>query len=221
MEQEREGPLATLTNFVYRLIVIELAFVLSTSPALIGIFFLEQHASNIPFYGLFALFFGPAISAGVYAWRADQDVVPWLRFWKGWIESFFQTMVVWVPVVAICGLVAFNAAYADVPTGFIIGGVVIAAAAAVYGIALLVIVANFTFRTRDLFTVVMYGTASAPLSALGVVSTALLAGAVVFFWADWVLVLIASFMLLLLARIVRPMIMQINADLVDREGHPH
>ena len=37
--------------------------------------------------------------------------------------------------------------------------------------------------------------------------------------ADWVLVLLASFLLLLLARTVRPMIVQIHQDLVsDRAG---
>ncbi len=220
MDLDREGPLTKLTNFVYRLIVIEAAFVLVTLPALIGIFFLEQHPSNIPLYAAFALFFGPAISAGVYAWRADQDVVPWLRFWKGWIESFKQTMVVWIPVVGICALVAFNAAYANVPAAFIIGGIVIAAGAVIYGVALLVIIANFSFRTRDLFAVVMFGTAHAPLAALGIVSLTILAGAIIVFWADWVLVLLASFMLVLLARIVRPMLIQINEGLVKPGQDP-
>nr|WP_300344452.1 DUF624 domain-containing protein [Nesterenkonia sp.] len=174
----------------------------------------------MPLYAGFALFFGPAISAGIYAWRADQDIVPWLRFWKGWIESFKQSMIVWTPAVALCALVAFNTAYADVPRVFILGGIIIACAAAIVAVALLVIVANFTFRTRDLFSVVMYGTASAPLGALGIISTTILAGAVVFFWSDWVLLLLASFMLVLLARIVRPMIIQIHADLVEPGSGP-
>lgn len=220
MDPEREGPLTTLTNFVYRLIVIEAAFILATAPALIGIFFLEQHASNIPLYAAFALFFGPAISAGIYTWRADSDVVPWLRFWKGWVDSLRQTMVVWLPATAFTGLVAFNAAYAQVPTVFLMGGAVIAAGVAVYAIALLVIIANFSFRSRDLFQVVMYGIASAPLAALGVVSLCVLAGGVVVLWADWVLVLLASTMLWLLARTVRPLILQIHTDLVDQRAAP-
>lgn len=220
MDLEREGPLTKFTNFVYRLIVIELAFVLAALPALTGVFFLEQHPSNIPLYAGFALFFGPAIAASVYAWRADQDVIPWLRFWKGWVESFKQSMIVWTPVVALAGLVAFNAAYANVAVAFTIGAVVIACAGAVFGVALLVIVANFSFRTRDLFSVVMYGTASAPLGALGVASLTILAGAVAYFWSDWAVVLLASFLLLLLARTVRPMIVQINADLVIGPDDP-
>lgn len=56
--EEREGPLTRVTNFVYRLIVIEVAFVLATLPALLGILLLDQEPSNIPLYGLFALFFG-------------------------------------------------------------------------------------------------------------------------------------------------------------------
>lgn len=216
---ERPGPLARVTNFVYRLIVIELAFVLATLPALIGIFFLEQHPSNIPLYAGFALLFGPAISAGIYAWRADEDVVPWARYWKGWIESFVQSIIVWAAVVGLAALVAFNAAYAEVGTSWIIGGAVVAGAVAIIGVALLVVVANFSFRTRDLFSVVMYGVASAPLAALGIISLTVLAGAVLLTWADWVLVLLASFMLVLLARTVRPMIVQIHQDLV-RDAEP-
>lgn len=212
---ERSGPLVRVTNFVYRLLVIELAFVLATLPALLGIFFLEQHPSNIPLYAGFALFFGPAISAGIYAWRADEDVVPWVRYWKGWVESFVQSVTVWAVVVVMAALAAFNAAYAEVGAGFIIGGAMVAGVIAVVGVALLVVVANFSFRARDLFSVVMYGTASAPLSALGIVSLAVLAGALLVFTADWVLVLLASFMLLLLARTVRPMIVQIHQDLVQ------
>ena len=211
---ERSGPLARVTNFVYRLIVIELAFVLATLPATVGILLLEQHPSNIPLYAGFALLFGPAISAGVYAWRADEDVVPWVRFWKGWLESFVQSVIVWGVVVGLAALVSFNAAYADVGSGFLVGGAVVAGCVAVVGVALLVVVANFSFRTRDLFSVVMYGTASAPLSALGIVSLTVLAGGVLFFASDWVLMLLASFMLLLLARTVRPMIVQIHQDLV-------
>lgn len=213
-DPEQEGPLARVTNVVYRMLVIEVAFVLATLPALIGILLLDQDPSNIPLYGLFAVAFGPAITAGVYAWRTDADLIPWLRYWKGWIEGFRQTLVVWVPVVIFATLAGFNMAFADVPGALLLGGAVVAGAVVLTGVAMLVIIATFDFRTRDLFRVVMYGVASAPLSALGVLSLFLVVGAVVLMWSDWVAVLLASPLLWLLARTVRPMLVQIRADLV-------
>lgn len=214
MDSEREGPLARVTNAVYRMIVIEVAFVVATLPALIGIILLDQDPSNIPLYGLFALAFGPAITAGVYAWRADADIIPWLRYWKGWVEGFRQTLVVWVPAVMFATLAAFNAAFAQVPGAILLGGAVVAGAVVLVAVAMLVIIATFDFRTRDLFSVVMYGVASAPLAALGVLGLFVVVGAVVVLWSDWVGVLLASVFLWLLARTVRPMLVQIRQDLV-------
>ncbi|MDZ5079032.1 hypothetical protein [Nesterenkonia sp. HG001] len=216
--EEREGPLTRVTNFVYRLLVIEVAFVLATLPALLGILLLDQEPSNIPLYGLFALFFGPAITAGVYAWRGDHDLIPWLRYWKGWVESFRQTLAVWTPVVGFATLASFNAAFAQVPASFLLGGAVLAGAVVVAGVATLVVIATFDFRTRDLFRVVMYGLASAPLSALGVLSLFLVVGAIVVLWSDWVAVLLASVMLWLLTRTVGPMLAQVRQDLVVNRG---
>lgn len=218
MREEREGPLTRVTNFVYRVLVIEAAFVLAVLPALLGIFFLEQDPSNIPLYAFFALFFGPAITAGVYAWRADHDLVPWLRFWKGWADSLGQSLTVWTPAVVLAALAAFNAAFAQVEFGFILGGAVVAAAGGILAIALLVIIGHFSFRTRDLFTVAMYGTASAPVAALGIISLCILAGAIVVVFSDWVAVLMASLLLLLLGRTALPMMVQIQQGLVTKDG---
>ncbi|GAA3076126.1 MULTISPECIES: hypothetical protein [Actinomycetes] len=214
-DPQREGPLTRVTNAAYRMIVIEIAFVLATLPALVGILFLAQDPSNIPLYGLFAMAFGPAITAGVYAWRADVDVIPWLRYWKGWVDGLRQSLIVWVPAVAFATLVAFNAAFAQVSAAILLAGAVVAGAVVVFGVAMLVIIATFDFRTRDLFRVVMYGVASAPLAALGVLSLFLVVGAVVVMWSDWVAVLLASPLLWLLALTARPMLVQIRQDLVS------
>ncbi|MBO0595464.1 hypothetical protein I2485_10575 [Nesterenkonia sp. E16_7] len=214
MDIDRNGPLSRVTNFVYRLLIIELGFVLATAPALIGIFLLEPDASNIPLYAVCALLFGPAITAGVYAWRTDHDVVPWLRFWKGWVDGLGQSLMIWVPAVALLGLAAFNAAYAQVGIGFIVAGIVLGVAGVIAAVTALVVIANFSFRSRDLFKVALYGAASAPLAALGIISMIVLTGGLIVVVSDWLPVFLASFLLLLLARTVTPMLHQIQSDLV-------
>lgn len=218
MDIDRNGPLSRVTNFVYRLLIIELGFVLATAPALIGIFLLEPDASNIPLFAACALLFGPAITAGVYAWRTDHDVVPWLRFWKGWVDGLAQSLLIWAPAVALLALAAFNAAYAQVGIGFIIAGVVIGVAGMIAAVTALVVIANFSFRTRDLFKVALYGAASAPLAALGIISMIVLTGGLIVVVSDWLPVFLASFLLLLLARTVTPMLHQIQSDLVVQQG---
>ncbi|TDS87714.1 hypothetical protein [Nesterenkonia aurantiaca] len=214
MDIDRNGPLSRVTNFVYRLLIIELGFVLATAPALIGIFLLEPDASNIPLYAACALLFGPAITAGVYAWRTDHDVVPWLRFWKGWVDGLGQSLLIWVPAVALLGLAAFNAAYAQVGIGFIVAGIVLGVSGVIAAVTALVVIANFSFRSRDLFKVALYGAASAPLAALGIISMIVLTGGLIVVVSDWLPVFLASFLLLLLARTVTPMLHQIQSDLV-------
>ncbi|GAA1163758.1 hypothetical protein [Nesterenkonia sandarakina] len=218
MDIDRNGPLSRVTNFVYRLLIIELGFVLATAPALIGIFLLEPDASNIPLYAVCALLFGPAITAGIYAWRTDHDVVPWLRFWKGWIEGLAQSLLIWVPAVALLALAAFNAAYAQVGLGFIVAGIVIGVAGVIAAVAALVVIANFSFRARDLFKVALYGAASAPLAALGIVSLLVITAGLIVVVSDWLPVLLASFLLLLLTRTVAPMLHQIRTDLVIQQN---
>lgn len=220
MDIDRNGPLSQVTNFVYRLLIIELGFVLATAPALIGIFLLEPDPSNIPLYAVCALLFGPAITAGVYAWRTDHDVVPWLRFWKGWTDGLVQSLTIWVPAVALLALAAFNAAYAQVGTGFIVAGIVIGVAGVITAVTVLVVIANFSFRSRDLFKVALYGAASAPLAAIGIISMIILTGGLVVVVSDWLPVFLASFLLLLLARTVTPMLQQIQSDLVVTPGRP-
>lgn len=218
MDLDRNGPLTRVTGFVYRMLAVEAAFVVATAPALIGILLLDRHPSNIPLYGALALFFGPAIAAGTHAWRGDEDLVPWLRFWKSWIESLGQSLVVWVPVTALATLTVFNAAFADVAAGFLLVGGVLGAAAVVVGVVLLIVVGDFRFRSRDLFGVAMHGIASAPMTAVGVISLAVLAAGIVLIVSDWALVLLASLMLLALARTARPMLAGIHRDLVAHDG---
>lgn len=218
MDIDRNGPLSRVTNFVYRLLIIELGFVLATAPALIGIFLLEPDASNIPLYAVCALLFGPAITAGIYAWRTDHDVVPWLRFWKGWVDGLGQSLMIWVPAVALLGLAAFNASYAQVGIGFIVAGIVLGVSGVIAAVTALVVIANFSFRSRDLFKVALYGAASAPLAALGIISMIVLTGGLIVVVSDWLPVFLASFLLLLLARTVTPMLHQIQSDLVVTQG---
>ncbi|PRZ17737.1 hypothetical protein [Nesterenkonia sandarakina] len=218
MDIDRNGPLSRVTNFVYRLLIIELGFVLATAPGLIGIFLLEPDPSNIPLYAVCALLFGPAITAGIYAWRTDHDVVPWLRFWKGYIDGAAQSLLIWVPAVALLALAAFNAAYAQVGIGFIVAGIVIGVAAVIAAVTALVVIANFSFRSRDLFKVSLYGAASAPLAALGIISMIVLTGGLIVVVSDWLPVFLASFLLLLLARTVTPMLAQIQSDLVVQQN---
>ncbi|MFN3866396.1 MAG: DUF624 domain-containing protein [Demequina sp.] len=217
------GSFGALTMGLYRFAAVELALIVATVPTWIAFMFLDRHPSNIPLYAVFALPVGPAIQAAVYAFRSGSDGLPepWRRFWRGWRTGLKQSLVVWTPAVVLGGLTLMNLAYADaaaVAFPLVIAGLVLAGVVAVISVAALTVIATFTFRTRDLAKVTIFGLGSRPMSAIGVLAVAFLAGVLLVFTFDAVLLLLAALFCFGLLATARPMLAAVQQALTDTAG---
>ena len=211
------GPLSRWSAIVYWVLVIEALVVLTSLPGLVGLVLLGGSASNLPLVALCMLPMGPSLAAAVFAWRdflaqgrTDRDLTPARHFLRGYRLNWRDVLRWWVPTLAVLAILAVNAVHA---------GGAFATAALVLGVALLtwagnalVLSAVFAFRTRDVARLAAYYLAAKPVAGLGVLALLIVAGGLAVLTTDWVVVLLASLLVLLLVRNARPVI----ADATER-----
>src|SRR5690554_5983284 len=122
--------------------------------------------ATVALFAVAALPVGPALQAGMYALRrpaAAEGQHPWSRYWEGWSLGWRQSLLVWAPVVVLVGgVLATSMVMAEdaiarplVTTGLIVGGV-----AGVIAIGTLTVIATYSFRTRDVTRVALFGMGS-------------------------------------------------------------
>lgn len=200
------GPLSRGSAVVYWFVVLEALFALTTVPALAGLLFLERHWSNLPLAAALLIPVGPAVGASLFAWRRfadDRDLKPARHFWRGYRVSGPDALRVWVPSLAVLTVLAVNLAnlwVTDAPEVFAIAGAVVAALALIWTAHALTVASLYTFRWRDVARMGVYFLFAAPLASLGVLSLAVLGGAVVYLAGDWLVVLLGSVFTFLLWR---------------------
>lgn len=104
--------------------------------------------------------------------EASRGQHPWSRYWEGWRIGGRQSLIVWAPVVVLLSGVQVLSTQIDpdaiarplVIVGYIMGGV-----AAVISIATLSVIANYSFRTRDVPRVALFGMGAKPLGVVGII----------------------------------------------------
>ncbi|WP_426592561.1 DUF624 domain-containing protein [Cellulomonas sp. McL0617] len=211
------GPLSRWSATVYWVLVIEALVVLTSLPGLVGLLFLGGSASNVPLVMLCLLPVGPSLAAAVFAWRdflaqgrPGRDLTPARHFLRGYRLNWLDVLRWWVPTLVVLAILSVNAVHA---------GGVFATAALVLGVALLtwagnalVLSAVFAFRTRDVARLAAYYLAAKPVAGLGVLALLVVAGGLAVLTSDWLVVLLASLLVLLLVRNAQPVI----ADATDR-----
>lgn len=215
------GAFGTLTQGLMWLLVVQAALLVTLLPTAMAFLFLERHPSNIVLYALFAIPVGPAIQAALYALRrgdSEGHARPWSRYWEGFRLGWRQSLVIWLPAVVLACLTFINAAYgpsADVASALVIMGLILTGVAVVWSVAALTVISTFSFRTKDLPRVALFGMGSRPLSTIGVLATIFLAAVLVLLTFDAVLLLLASLFCYGLLMTVRPMHAVIREKLTD------
>jgi uncharacterized membrane protein YesL len=175
------GILARGAAVVYRYLVLEILLVATCLPTLVVMVLLGRDASNVPLFAVALLPVAPALSAALGAirgWHAEPDLSPARPFWQSYRRDFFDVLKWSAPLLVVLALLGFNITHLGaVPGAGFLRPVLVfmAVAVMVLGGLMLVITANFSFRTID----------TARL-ALGLV-----AGAVVFQFSEAVLLLFA------------------------------
>ena len=214
-----EGPLGRAAAFVYSLLVVELLFLLTTFPGLIGLMFLGRDASNAIVAAACALPIGPALSAALYALhRRGRDLTelrPATAFWRGYRINVRPALAVFTPWLAWMAVIAVNLANFDAAAvpGWWAGLLVVVAVAATLWVAnALVITSLFTFRAIDVARLGAYFLGRTPGVTLGTAGLVIAATGITLISSEAVLALFGSVLALALTRTAGPMINEIQRE---------
>ncbi len=211
------GPLSRGSAVVYWLLVVEALFLLTTAPALVLLLVLDTHWTNLPLLVAVLVPVGPAVSAALFAWRRftdDPDLKPARHFWRGYRLNWADALRIWVPSVAVLAVLGVNVATlgeTGLPTAFGVAGLVVGVVVLVWTAHALTVASLFSFRWRDTLRMGVYFVLFKPLASLGVLSLAVLALAAVYLAGDWLPLLLASVLTLLMYRNAAPLV-----DVVQR-----
>lgn len=208
-----EGPLSRAAALIYTLLVIELLFLATTLPGMIGLVLLERDPGNVPLAALCLLPVGPALSAALYAVHRRRldltDLPPARAFWRGYAMNVRGVLKIWVPWLAwmsIVGLTLMNFSAAGVPRWWAGLLVLTAAAGTLWLVNALVITSLFEFRGRDIARLAVYFLFSSPRVTVGNASLLIVAAAITLLATEAVLALLASLLAAALLLNGKPMI---------------
>jgi len=212
-----QGPLSRWSAAIYWVVVVELLIVVTALPTFVAIPLLDRDVSNIPLYALSLVPLGPALGAALFAWREfvkDQYPSPAAHFWRGYRVAALDVLKVWVPLLVVLTILSMNTVHrelAGVPDWLAVGFALLALGFVLWACNVIPIAALLTFRLRDAARLAAYYLAGRPLATLGWLSLLVLALGAVWYFSDWVLVLLLSPLTYLAYRNAAPMVKEITA----------
>ncbi|WP_460519042.1 YesL family protein [Humibacter antri] len=142
---------------------------------------------------------GPAWVAALYTMRryADgRDIEPFRLFVRGYLIGWRQTLLFWAPYFTLLFVLGFDLTSGmPAPVSWLL--VVLGAAAVLWGSTVLVIVAFFSFRLRDVLRLAAYGLTRSPRWLLAAAVLMAVAGGLVYVGSEVAAgILVAPFALL-------------------------
>jgi hypothetical protein len=215
-----DGALGRVTGVVYWYLVVTLLQGLTASPGLVALTFLDRSAANAPLAALCLLPLGPALSAALFALRdreRAEDLSPARSYWRGLRSNVLDVLRLWAPamlVVAIIALGLVNLDAAGTPGGYgaVLG--VIGLLVALWAIHAMVIASLFNLRARDTARLAAHYLVRLPGVTFGTASLLVVAGSIVFFTFDIVLMMLGGVWAGLLLHNARPMIRHVHTHFI-------
>lgn len=207
-------------NGLWWFVMVQAGLLVTLLPSGVVFAAVDRNLATVALYVVAALPVGPALQAGMYALRRPEAATrqhPWSRYWEGWRLGWRQSLVAWAPVVLLVGGVLAASAVMDddaiarplVTTGLIMGGV-----AGVVAVGMLTVIATYSFRTRDVPRVALFGLGSKPFSTAGLIGVVFVIVALVVLGLEAVLMLIMVLICHALLVISRPIQELIRVKLV-------
>lgn len=207
-------------NGLWWFVMVQAGLLVTLLPSGVVFAAVDRNLATVALYVVAALPVGPALQAGMYALRRPEAATrqhPWSRYWEGWRLGWRQSLVAWAPVVLLVGGVLAASAVMDddaiarplVTTGLIMGGV-----AGVVAVGMLTVIATYSFRTRDVPRVALFGLGSKPFSTAGLIGVVFVIVALVVLGLEAILMLIMVLICHALLVISRPIQELIRVKLV-------
>ncbi|WP_454051091.1 hypothetical protein [Cellulomonas sp. Marseille-Q8402] len=187
------GPLARGASAVHWYLVVDVLMVLVAAPGLVVTALLAPTGSNAPLVVLAALPVGPALAAGLHAWQVagtDRDLTPARHFVRGLRRNTVDVLRLWVPALAVLAVVATNLALnrdGGLSRALVGISLVLALVLALWLANATVIVARFSFRSRDTARLAAYYLFRCPGSAFAAASLLVVATGLLVLLGEWAL----------------------------------
>ncbi|HEY9357273.1 MAG TPA: DUF624 domain-containing protein [Arthrobacter sp.] len=165
------GPLFRAAGAVYGVMVADVLLVLANILLVLAPLFVALTAGSALLAVVFVLVsfipVGPSLVAAAYAFNrllAGEDTGVFRDFVSGYRANFGQALAVWVPYVAVLGVVVVNLlllpgtfdAGSPAPSAARVGLLGLGLLVATAGVTAMLLLSRFTFRTRDLYRLSLY-----------------------------------------------------------------
>ncbi|TDC33755.1 DUF624 domain-containing protein [Micromonospora sp. KC213] len=207
------GPLSRVAAYVHILLVVELLLLVTTLPGLAPLLLLDRDVSNLPLVAVGLLPVGPAVCAALYALRHQPpdltDLRPAAVFWRGYRASLAGVLRIWAPALLWLTVIAVNLAHLDaaaVPSWWAVPLLGVGALVALCTAQALVVIALFTFRTRDILRLAPHLLVRSPSATVGNLLLLAAATGITAVFSEAVLALFGSLLVLAFLRINEPVI---------------
>ncbi|WP_104127727.1 DUF624 domain-containing protein [Cryobacterium sp. Y57] len=215
------GTLGRATAMVYRVLILELLFVVTASPGLIFLVTLSADPSNAPLLALCLLPVGPALSAVIFAWRESrtaEHLEPARHFWRGYRLNAVGILRWWWVIIVMIAILGINVAYLDVVITpgmpLLLAGVAqalvftIVAAVALHALA---IGSLYNFRARDVLRLALRYLLHSPRATIGVAAIVIASIGIVAVGSEIALIALGSIFAALLVNNAQAL----NADIEE------
>lgn len=215
-----DGKMYKISARVYELLLLQLGFIITSSPLIFAFLFLEKVIDNVLLWGLFAIVLGPSLSAVVAALLTDhrEEYAPLVLYFKKYRANFLDALKVTVPVVAIAVVLIVDIAW-QIQTAynflawffllalFLLG---------VYAIFAGVINVKFAFRLRDLLRLSAYYMFTQLKLTLKIASYLIITLALMYFVTDFLLILFTVVLIYLITQDFLPVLNDIQTKFVKK-----
>ncbi|MGX7198548.1 DUF624 domain-containing protein [Enterococcus nangangensis] len=215
-----DGKMYKISARVYELLLLQLGFIITSSPLIFAFLFLEKVIDNVLLWGLFAIVLGPSLSAVVAALLTDhrEEYAPLVLYFKKYRANFLDALKVTVPVVAIAVVFIVDIAW-QIQTAynflawffllalFLLG---------VYAIFAGVINVKFAFRLRDLLRLSAYYMFTQLKLTLKIASYLIITLALMYFVTDFLLILFTVVLIYLITQDFLPVLNDIQTKFVKK-----
>lgn len=209
-----------LSSRVYELFILQIGLILTSSPIIIPLLFLDKVIDNVLLWGFFLLFVGPSISAVIGALLTEnhQEQAPFRLYFSKYVSNFLDALKITVPAVAVGVILVVDiawqnkTAYNFVAWLFIIGLVFLS----IFYLFATIINVKYKFRFKDLCKLTLYYMFAQYKISLKFLSYFVITFALMYFVSDFLVLLLTVVLLYLLVKDFMPILNDIRVNFIKK-----
>ncbi|MFD6178011.1 MULTISPECIES: glycosyltransferase [unclassified Isoptericola] len=215
-----DGILARVTARVYRYVVVGVLTTLGSVPTLLLLALLDRSTGNALIVPLCLAPTIPFWSAALFALHEQagaDEPAPARSFARGLRLSWLDVLRLWVPALAVLGVVATSVVHRDaagISVAYAVVLAVLGVAILLWALEALLLTSLFSFRARDVARLSAYYLGRRPLVTVGLLALVVVAAGVVWLAGETVLVLVAVPWLAFVLRTGEPVLDDVRARFV-------